>query len=497
MYDACAPYSSIPTPRDTMNRNPALIASVAVLLFLGAAVWWSMSDEPVVQTWESDWELPILQGVSRIELQCSQGGWTAELIDGDWRLVQPVQANASDALMARIAETFAQRRVTDRHRPVDDPEVVAAMQQAVTLRVDSRTGSWAGRAADVGISAATPRPLTWFVPEGDALAHRTNIELLSRMPCDPHHMRDRRMVGMNALEVTSVTLFDGTSTVEFVRTPEGWTTDATLPAMEQSAIQRLVEGLATMSGARVVTAEEAGADAPSAEGAWYELKTESRTVRLSVGGLRRVRREQPAEASGAAGEGSAAPEMDVLTFLRTSDSEEIWQVEDRLAELLHTSLPELRVMEVLAIPAADLVAFEVTETNDEGASESWLVRRDACTGAACADAEWRLGDTPVDGQAFGRTLAVLSRVRASRWVTPAPPEVLTAFETPGRTLLISRGTGEVHRVELVTGLATTANGEPVLAAQCLLRVDGSDVFTVGSRACEALRVPRNRLVSAE
>ena len=480
-----------------MNRNPALLSSAAVLLFLGAAVWWSMSDEPAVQTWESDWELPILQGVSRIELQCSQGGWTAELIDGDWKLVQPVQANASDALMARIAETFAQRRMTDRHRPVDEPEVVAAMQQAVTLRVDSRTGTWAGRAADVGISAATPRPLTWFIPEGDTLAHRTNIELLSRMPCDPQHMRDRRMVGMNALEVTSVTLFDGTSTVEFGRTSEGWTSSATLPAIEQSAVQRLVEGLAGMSGARVVTADAAGADAPSPEGAWYELKTANRTVRLSVGGVRRVRREQPAEASGASAEGSAPPEIDVITFLRTSDSDEIWQVEGRLAELLHTSLSELRVMDVLAVPAAELLAFEVTETDEQGASGSWLVRRAACTGAACADAEWQLGETEVDMQAFGRTLAVLGRIRASRWVTPAPADVVTAFATPTRTLLISRSTGEVNRIELVSGLETTANGEPVQAAQCLLRVDGGDIFTVGSRACEALRVPRGRLVSGE
>jgi hypothetical protein len=481
-----------------MNRNPAILASAAVLLLLGVAAWWSLPGEPQVQTWESDWELPILQGVSRIELQCSQGGWTAELVEGDWRLVQPVQADASDALMARIAETFAQRRISDRHRPLDAPEVVAAMQSAVTIRMESRTGNWTGRAADVGISAATPRPLTWFVPEGDTLAHRTNIELLSRMPCHHHHMRDRRVVGMNPLEVTAMTVAEGSSTVEFVRTAEGWTSSSELPAMEQSAVQRLVEGLATMSGAGVVSAEQAGSDAPSEEGRWYELKTDSRTVRLWVGSLRREYREVPAtEGSGAPGEGSVQLEMDVLTFLRTSDNDEIWQVEDRLAEVLHTSVSELRVMDVLAVPAADLAAFEVTETTEDGTSANWLVRRDDCSGSACVDADWLLNDSAVDMQAFGRTLAVLGRVRASRWVTPTAPEVQTAFLTPGRTLLLSRSSGEVNRVELVTGLATTAAGEPVTAEQCLLRVDGGDVFTIGARACEALRVPRERLVAAQ
>jgi hypothetical protein len=480
-----------------MNRNPALLASSAVLLLLGAALWWSLPGEPVVRTWESDWELPTLHGVSRIELQCAQGGWTAELVEGDWRLVQPVEADASDALMARIAETFSQQRMTDRHRPLDEPEVAAALQNAVTIRIHSRTGIWAGQAADVGVSAAVPRRMTWFVPEGDTLAHRTNIELLSRMPCEPHHMRDRRMVGMNAMELTSMTIFDGTSAVEFTRSADGWMSNAELPPMEQASIQRLVEGLATMSGSGVVSADQAGEDAPTEEGPWYELKSADRTVRLFVGGLRREYREVPVEGSGVPADAPPMMEMDSFTFLRTSESDEIWHVEDRLAELLHTSVSELRVMEVLAVPAAELMAFEVTEMNESGSPETWVVRRDACEGDACVNADWLLDGAPVDMQAFGRTLAVLGRIRASRWVTPLPAEVEAAFAAPTRTVLLSRSSGDVNRVEMVMGVATRANGESVPAEQCLLRVDGSDVFTVGSRACEALRVPRGQLASAE
>lgn len=480
-----------------MNRNPALLASSAVLLLLGAALWWSLPGDPVVQNWQSDWELPILQGVSRIELQCSQGGWTAELVEGDWRLVQPMEADASDALMARIAETFAQQRMTDRHRPLDEPEVAAALQNAVTIRINSRTGNWAGKAADVGVSASVPRPMTWFVPEGDTLAHRTNIELLSRMPCEAHHMRDRRMVAMNAMEVTSLTIFDGTTALEFTRSPDGWTSDAELPPMDQASIQRLVEGLATMSGSGVVSAEQAGDDVPTEDGLWYELKSADRTVRLLVGGLRREYREVPVEGSGVPANAPPMMEMDSFTFLRTSESEEIWHVEDRLAELLHTSVAELRVMEVLAVPAVELMAFEVMEMNESGSPETWVVRRDACEGDECVNADWLLDGARVDMQPFGRTLAVLGRIRASRWVTPLPAEVEAAFAAPIRTVLLSRSSGEVNRLELVTGVTTTANGEPVLAEQCMLRVDGSDVFTVGSRACEALLVPRGRLASAE
>jgi hypothetical protein len=457
-----------------MNQK-ALIAAAAVMAGAAGMWLWVEQSQPHQGFQPSDFEFPRLEGVSEIDITCSDAAISLRRVDNAWTVTAPYEFEANSAFVSRIAEVFADRRVVDRTRSADDRQAVGLGADAIRLRVSGTNGEFAANiGATVGVEQ-TVRELTWVVPDGSTTAYRVGSDLRSRLSCDPERYREMMLVTWNASDITAVELPMSASnptrgTVR--RSGESWQWDepgATSFVLDAGRIDRLVSGITRASATRAaanVDAVEAGIAAGAQS---IVLFKGDERITLLLG--------NQVESQEGSSEGTPAER-----FLRVEGEDMTWVVSDTIAGHVAQTLEGLRSPSVTDLARDAVASVEVRRGPDV-----FTLTRSSCeeTEAGCVEGgRWQLTGVSEPGVPNAESAQSLvdaaTRLRSTRWLSDAPADVVAALSTPGLILTILAQDGSARIIEMAA--VTGADGQ----TNYFGRVPGEDLFEMSEATWQQL-----------